>query len=238
MTTIEPIKKSALADQIANQLLSLIKEKLFRPGDKLPQERKLAEMMGVSRPSLREALRTLSIMNVIEIRQGDGSYVSSLEPKRLVEHLAFVFSLDESTAEKLFESRKIVEIGIASLAAQRITDEQIEKLEALMKKLVDKEGDHESFVLADLKMHELIADAADNTILARFMQSISQLSLASRRYTVRKPGIFRRTIKDHRRIVKALKARDPEAACDAMLTHLNHVEQASINLFKLESRKP
>ena len=238
MITIEPIQEStSLADKIANQLLSLIKEKHFLPGDKLPQEKKLAEMMGVSRPSLREALRSLSIMNVIEILQGDGTYVSSLEPKQLVEHLNFVFSLDESTAEKLFESRKIVEIGIAGLAAQRIKDEQIERLEALMKKLVEVDGDPEAFLLIDIKMHELFAEAAENPMLSRFMESISQLTMTSRRYTVRQPGILEQSTKDHRRIVRALKTRDPEVSREAMLVHLNHVEKSTKDLFETKSWK-
>jgi len=236
--TIEPITKgTALADRIADQLLTLIKERHFLPGDKLPQERKLAEMLHVSRPSLREALRTLSIMNVIEIRQGAGTFVSSLEPKRLLEHLDFVFSLDESTAEKLFESRKMVEIGIAGLAAQRITEDQLAELEALMQRLVHAKGDHEAFLIVDLGMHELIAEAADNPMLSRFMESISRLSLASRRHTIRQPGIFDRSITDHRRIVKGLKTRNPEAAREAMRLHLQNVENVSRDLFGPQQRK-
>lgn len=238
MATIEPIiKGTSLADKIADQILTLIKQRHFLPGDKLPQERKLAEMLQVSRPSLREALRTLSIMNVIEIRQGTGTFVSSLEPKRLLEHLDFVFALDESTVEKLFESRKMVEIGIAELAARRISDDHLVELEALMQRLVHAKGDHEAFLNVDLDMHELIAEAADNPMLSRFMASISRLSLASRRHTIRQPGIFDRSIKDHGRIVHALKTRNPEAAREAMRMHLQNVENASRDLFGPQHRK-
>src|SRR5512146_521879 len=95
MTTFGPFEKDVLPKKIATRLLSLIKEKHLRPGDKLPPERELAVMMQVSRPSLREALRALSIINIIEIRQGDGTYVTSLEPELLIEPLDFVFSLDD-----------------------------------------------------------------------------------------------------------------------------------------------
>src|SRR5690349_15691572 len=128
--TFEAISKTAVAEDIVAQLLLLIREKKLCPGDKLPPERELAVMMGVSRPSLREALRSLSIMHVVELRHGSGTYVTSLEPEILVEHLDFVFALDDSTYLQLFETRKILEPGICSLAAQRISDEELAQLES------------------------------------------------------------------------------------------------------------
>ncbi|MCB0176501.1 MAG: FadR family transcriptional regulator, partial [Anaerolineae bacterium] len=96
---------------IARRLMTLLKEKQLKPGDKLPPERELAAMMQVSRPSLREGLRALSMMNVLEIRQGDGTYVTSLDPELLVEQLSLVLALDDSTLLQLFEARKILEVG-------------------------------------------------------------------------------------------------------------------------------
>ncbi|HEC22897.1 MAG TPA: FadR family transcriptional regulator [Chloroflexi bacterium] len=224
-----PVKKSGVAEQIIARLLSLIREKQLRAGDKLPPERELAAMLGVSRPSLREALRALSIMNIVEMRQGDGTYISSLEPELLVEHLDFVFSLDDSTFLQLFEARKIVEVGIAALAAQRISDEQIAELEKCLARSSASVGDHQAFLKADLELHELITEAAGNPILSRFMASISRLGLASRSRTVAIPGVPERALEDHRAIVAALKARDPEAARQAMLNHLNNVEQSLVN---------
>ena len=130
MSTFEPIKRSGLAEEISTRLISLIKEKLLQPGDKQPPERELAAMLNVSRPSLREALRALAILNIIEIRQGDGTYVSSLDTELLVEHLDLIFSLDDSTILQLFEVRKIFEPEIAALAAARITADQIQAMEA------------------------------------------------------------------------------------------------------------
>lgn len=221
----EAVRKGALSEEIVNRLLALIKEKELRPGDKLPPERELAAMMQVSRPSLREALRALSIMNVVEIRQGDGTYITSLEPELLVEHLDFVFSLDDSTFLQLFEARKILEVGIVAIAAQRITDEEIAGLEACLAKSIETADDHQAFLETDLELHERITEAARNPILSRFMASISRLGRASRSRTVEIPGVRQRSLKDHQAIVKALKARDPEAARQAMLQHLNNVEK-------------
>lgn len=218
-------EKRALSEEIVARLLSLIKEKELRPGDKLPPERELATMMKVSRPSLREALRALSIMNVVEIHQGAGTYVTSLEPELLVEHLDFVFALDDSTFLELFEARKILEAGIVAIAAQRITDEEIEELEACLARSIQTVEDHAAFLQADVELHEKIAQAARNPILSRFMASISQLGLASRRRTVEIPGVASQSVEDHQAIVMALKARDPETARKAMLHHLDNVEK-------------
>lgn len=217
--------KRALSEKIVARLLSLIKEKELGPGDKLPPERELAATMQVSRPSLREALRALSIMNVVEIRQGDGTYVTSLEPELLTEHLGFVFSLTDSTFLELFEARKIVEPDIAAIAAQRITDEENTELEVCLAKSIENIEDHQAFVEVDIELHERITKAARNPILNRFMASIGQLSRASRSRTVELPGVPQQSVEDHRTIVMALKARDPEAARQAMLQHLNNVEQ-------------
>lgn len=218
-------KKKVLPEQISTRLLSLIKQRHLRPGDKLPPERELATIMEVSRPSLREALRALALMNVIEIRQGDGTYITSLEPSLLVEHLDFVFSLDDSTFLELLELRKILEVGTVALAAQRITDDEIAGLEACLEKSHESVEDYQAFLQADLELHKRITEAARNPILTRTMATVGQLGIASRRRTVEIPGVPEQVLVDHRAIVMALKARDPEVARQAMLQHLNNVEQ-------------
>jgi len=218
-------EKDVLPEKIVARILSLIKEKQLGPGDKLPPERELAAMMQVSRPSLRTALRALSLMNIIEIRQGDGTYVTSLDPKTLIEPLEFVFSLDDSTFLELLEARKILEVGIAELAARQITDEEIAALEACLVRSAELVEEHEAFLQTDRELHNRITEASRNPILTRFMQSISQLDLAGRRRTADIPGMTAQSLEDHRIIVAALKAHDPEAACQAMLQHLRNVEQ-------------
>lgn len=218
-------KQQSMAEIISEKMLDLLRQKELQPGDKLPPERELAEMLGVSRPSLREALRALSIMKIVEVRQGDGTYVSELRPEELVEHLEFVFGLDDSTLLQLFEARKVVEVGNVALAAQRITDEEIIELEVCLQhseRLID---DPDQFVQADRALHDIITKAARNPMLSRFMASISTLVAVSRQKTGHMPGMTAQAAADHREIVAALKARDPEAARVAMLHHLEHVEQ-------------
>jgi GntR family transcriptional repressor for pyruvate dehydrogenase complex len=230
MSSYDPIRKSGVAEEISARLLTMIKDKQLLPGEKLPAERELAAMLQVSRPSLREALRALAIMNIIEIRQGDGTYVTSLEPDLLVQHLDFVVTLDDATILQLFEARKIVEVGVAALAARHITPEQASGLETILEKSKDSLNDPQAFLEVDLELHERINEAAGNPFIKRFLTSLSRLGLASRSRTVEIPGVRELTVQDHRAIVSAITSGDEDAAADAMLTHLDNVEKRLIGL--------
>lgn len=223
--TFGTIEKSGLSEQIVSRLLALIRERRLRPGDKLPPERDLAQAMGVGRPSLREALRVLAAMNVVEIRHGNGTYVTSLEPSLLVEHLEFVFSLEDTTFVHLLEARKILEVGNAEMAACRITDQELAGLGDCLARAESCVNDFKAFLETDLELHERITAAARNPVMSRFMAMVSRLGIASRQRTVELPGVAGRSLADHRAIVKALCAHDPEAAAQAMLKHLDNVEQ-------------
>jgi GntR family transcriptional repressor for pyruvate dehydrogenase complex len=219
------VERKILWEQIAERLLVMLKDRQLRPGDQLPPERELAAIMQVSRPSLREALRALSLMNVLEVRQGAGTFVTSLETELLVEHLGFVLSLDDSSLFELFEARKIVEQGIVGLAAERITEEEVMELEAGLAGSAEALDHPAAFLQADADLHKIITRAARNAIMSRVVDSISQLLLVSRSRTVEIPGVRAQTVEDHRAIVAALRQRDPEAAKQAMLQHLNNVER-------------
>jgi GntR family transcriptional repressor for pyruvate dehydrogenase complex len=234
-TAFSPLQKQqTVAEAIAAEILNLLRQKELKPGDKLPPERELAEMLGVSRPSLREALRALSIMKVVEVRQGDGTYVSALNPEELVEHLEFVFLLDDSTMLQLFEARKIVEAGNVALAALRISAEELDALRDCLAQSEQSVDDPERFMQADIELHEIITRAAGNPLLERFMASIGILSRASRRKTTQLAGVTRQTVADHRQIVAALAAGDGPAASAAMLKHLENVEQRYRELLSAE----
>jgi GntR family transcriptional repressor for pyruvate dehydrogenase complex len=217
--------REILSDKVADRILTLIKTQQLKPGDRLPPERELAEMMGVSRLTLREALRALSYMNVIENRQRSGTFITSVEPELLVEHLEFVFSLDDSTFLELLQARKVVEPGLAEMAAINITDEELANLESVMEKARDLYNDTEAFVNTDIELHAIITRAAQNSMLARFMDSILKISIRSRQRTVALLEVRKLTVNDHTKIVAALKARDPQAARQAMLDHLTNIER-------------
>jgi GntR family transcriptional repressor for pyruvate dehydrogenase complex len=220
------VTREAVPQQIVSRLLDLIQQRHLGPGDRLPAERELAAMMGVSRSSLREALRALTVLGVTEMRHGTGTYVSSLEPDLLVRPLSFVLSLSDGGFDQLFEARKVVEPAIAALAATRVDDATVDRLDALVTRAEAVIENSEAFMLTDVELHDIIGEAAGNAILERFMESIHALGLASRRGTGTKRSVREQSAKDHRAIVAALRAHDAAAAADAMHIHLENVAQA------------
>jgi GntR family transcriptional repressor for pyruvate dehydrogenase complex len=219
--------RDALPDQIASRLIGLISERRLNPGDRLPPERELAVTMGVSRSSLREALRALSMLGVTEMRHGDGTYLTALDPAALMRPFGLVLSLTEDAMKDLFEARRLIEPGLAALAAERIDAPTLEALHRCVADAEDAVGDEDAFMHADLELHGLIAQAASNSILSRVVDSLGGLGVASRRATTGLPGVQRQTISDHREIVAALAAHDPTRAGAAMLRHIENVERAA-----------
>lgn len=226
--TFALVNRSTLPEEIAARLLDLIRAERLRPGDKLPAERELAATMHVSRPVLREALRALAIMKVVEIRQGAGTYVTALEPQQLISHLDFVVSKDPVALAQVLETRRVVEVGNARLAATRVTPEQLTRLEAIVTELRAAVADADRFSTLDIAFHDAVCDAAGNFLLAQFMQIINTLGKVSRERTGSARPFRERVLHDHEPIVTALRAHDAEAAAAAMHGHLDHVEEALI----------
>lgn len=222
----QSLERRALAEQIAERILDLILEGELQPGQKLPSERELAALLGVSRASLREATKALAMRNIVEIRQGDGTYVTSLEPALLMAPLDFLLTLSQSNFFHLFEVRKILEGSTAALAAERITDEEVAYLQECVHRAARAADDSEAYLQADLDLHNGIVRAARNPVLARLMESLSALTWASRRRTVEVPGVKVHAPKDHQAIVDALRARDSERSRRMMLRHLDRIQRA------------
>jgi GntR family transcriptional regulator, transcriptional repressor for pyruvate dehydrogenase complex len=220
------VDRSTLPEEIAGRLLEMIRAERLRPGDKLPAERELAATMHVSRPVLREALRALSIMKVVDIRQGAGTYVTALEPQALVSHLDFVFSKDSVALAQVLETRQVVEIGNVRLAAQRITPDQLARLSAIVRDLRSAVDDADRFGSLDIQFHDLISVAAANFLLAQFMSIIDTLAKVSRERTGAALSFRRRVLRDHQPILDALAAHNADAAASSMQAHLDHVEAA------------
>src|SRR3954449_2075978 len=151
------VTRDALPDQIATRLIDLITERRLKAGDRLPPERELASSMGVSRSSLREALRALAMLGVAEMRHGDGTYLTALDPAALMKPVGLVLALSDGGLEQLFEARKLVEPGLAALAAARISDEAAAELCRCAESTPDALEDPEAFMWADIELHAQIA---------------------------------------------------------------------------------
>jgi GntR family transcriptional repressor for pyruvate dehydrogenase complex len=222
------VTREALPDQIAARVIALIGERHLKPGDRLPPERELAQAMGVSRSSLREALRALSLLGVTEMRQGDGTYLTALDPEALMRPFGLVLALSDGQLQELFEARRVIEPALAALAAERADADTLEALRRCAGESTATVADEDAFMHADLELHGLIARAASNSILWHVIGSISGMGIASRRRTNPLPGLREQSAEDHREIVAAIEARDPGAAAAAMLRHLENVQRRTV----------
>jgi len=223
---ISSIDRLPVAEQVARQLLALVQNGSLKAGQKLPTERELSTMLQVSRPSLREALRALSLLGVLRIRQGGGVYVSELDPESLLAPLHFFISLNAQNLESLFEARLVIEAENARIAARKISEEGIARLKKCVEFEVHELDNEDKFIESDVEFHSIINESVDNAFLHRFSTSLHILGKASREITGHIPGVIKQSLKDHREIVAALEARDGDAAAEAMKAHLTNVREA------------
>ena len=216
----------ALTDEAIEKIKAMIVGGELRPGDRLPREAELAERLGLSRNSLREAVKALSLIRVLDVRQGDGTYVTSLEPDLLLEAMGFVvdFHHDDKVLQFL-EVRRILEPAAASLAAQRISDEDIGKLRSVCGQLPD-EPSIEALVQNDLEFHRLIAAGTGNAVLCSLIDGISGPTTRARIWRgLTQEGAVARTQEQHQAIVDAIAARRPELAFSWATVHVVGVEE-------------
>jgi GntR family transcriptional repressor for pyruvate dehydrogenase complex len=220
------VERTFLAQEIAQRFLRLLQDGQLQAGEKLPAERELASLLGVGRPSLREALRALQLMNVVEVRPGEGTYVSSLKAEHLAEPLRLLLLLQDVTYLEVLEARRSIEPAIAALAAERIGEEELEQLRSCLGNARACVDDPAGFLDADLELHSVIVEASRNPLLIGIMASISSLGPATRKRTAYIPGVRGVALEDHARIVDAIALRDADASRKAMENHISHIQKA------------
>lgn len=221
---ITPLGRKPAAERVADRLLDLIRTGNLRAGDKLPHENELASALQVSRPVVREALRGLSIMGVVQTYQGDGCYVTDLKPERLMGPLSFAISLEDYTIQTLFQARFVVDVSLAGFAAANATPAQLGRLQDLVATGFGLVSDPVAFRVMDVEFHDAINDAAGNPFLAKVASALYQLAIDLRRIASEMPGVLDRSAHDHAAITAAVAARDAVAAEAAMRRHLTQIE--------------
>jgi GntR family transcriptional repressor for pyruvate dehydrogenase complex len=218
-------KRRATADAIT-AIQAQIRSGKLRPGERLPSERALSEALGVSRPTVREAVQSLAAMNILHVRHGAGIFVASLDLDELLTPMRFALELNEPTVDNLFEVRIALEPRAAELAARRATDEQVAGIVECAAALGRRGVTQAELLELDVELHRRIVEASANELLINLIASLNVLSRHSRELTIRIPGVTRRTREDHRRIVEAIAARKPKQARGAMASHLENVRAA------------
>lgn len=215
----------AVTDEAILKIKEMITSGRLAPGDRLPPEKELSESLGLSRSSLREAVKALEVIRVLDVRRGDGTYVTSLEPRLLLEALSFVVDLhDDRSLLEIFGVRRILEPTAARLAAARIRDDELNELHTLVEKTTGTD-DIESLVQHDLDFHQAIARASGNDYLAQLLESISSHTVRARVWRgLTQGGAADRTIAEHRAVLDALRRHDGELAAAHALTHVAGIE--------------
>ncbi|GAA4578628.1 FadR/GntR family transcriptional regulator [Planotetraspora phitsanulokensis] len=215
----------AVTDAAIDSIKDMILSGELAPGDRLPKEADLAERLGLSRNSLREAVRALALINVLDVRQGDGTYVTSLEPHLLLDALSFVvdFHLDD-TVLQFFQVRRILEPAATAMAATRMGDDDIEDLRKILDSL-PAEPSVEQLVANDLEFHQRIAAGSGNAVLASLIESLSGPTTRARVWRgLTQEGALGKTREQHVAIYEAIASHQPDIAMAWATVHVAGVE--------------
>ena len=223
-----PIVRESVAEMVVRRILDMVKAGVLKAGDALPTERDLAVSLNVSRPSVREAMRGLTVLGVVRTRQGGGAYISDLGPDALLGPIQFYLALESMNIRELYDARSLIESDVARRAAVNISGSDLARLEALLAGQYETILDPIAFRKSDYEFHEIIWIGSGNAFLKRIGESLNVLGLEFRKRASERPGVLERSLQDHRRLLDALLARDPEAAAQAAQVHMQNVYQSTV----------
>lgn len=219
LSKIDPIKREPVATQIARRLVEFILSGQLEPGARMPSERQLAEAFGVGRSAMREALKALSLIGLVEVRQGDGTYLRKADSALLPEVIEWGLLIGEKRTMDLVEARQEIEVVIAGLAARRRSEGDLAELKRLLDRMRDSR-DVQTFVEADVAFHLRLAEAAGNSVLRDVHSSIQALLRTWIARVMAAAGSTSPSYEEHEPVYDAVVAGDPAAAQAAMAAHM------------------
>jgi GntR family transcriptional regulator, transcriptional repressor for pyruvate dehydrogenase complex len=215
-----PIDRAGITELVVQRIKELLEQGELRAGSRLPPERELADMLNISRPSLRTALKALSVMGIIRAKPGAGTYIAESLPEVFTEPMRFMTLIHNTSDEELFEARLIIEAGLAELAAERATSSDLRALSDELEAMRLTVEDPEQFLLHDVRFHQAIARAAGNKVMSGVMDTVAHLLYRLRRETIAEANDFQEAIEWHQKLYDAMKKRDAKRAKEAMTGHL------------------
>lgn len=222
-----PVRADRLSDQVAAQLQALVITNAIRPGEKLPSERDLCDLLGVSRTVVREAVRSLVVKGLLEVRRGGGTIVRSPDPALVSEMMTMM--LRSGSGEVAFthvqEVRRLLEVEIAGLAAERRDVDDLTRIEAQLREMQAHQHDPEQWAEVDVAFHAAIATATHNPLYPVLLGSIADMLMEVRLTGVRLPETPQKAYTHHATIFERIKAQDRLGARKAMLEHLRESEE-------------
>lgn len=233
---LKAIKKTRIYEEVVSQVHDLIREEKLKAGDQLPSERELAETFKVSRTSVREALRALETRGLVISRTGMGTFVAELPIESLVAPLATILLEEKGALADIFEVRRLVEPQIASLAAERATEKDIERMRKILDKQKGEVDQGGTGVEADAEFHFAISQATQNQALQKLISGLMDILSRSREESLQTPGRTEASLASHHRILSAIEIHDKNQAQEAMLDHIERVEENVLSAKKSRTK--
>jgi GntR family transcriptional repressor for pyruvate dehydrogenase complex len=224
---IEPVAlrgREPISSEITRRLVDYLVSGEVRPGERLPSERALAESFGVGRSHVRQAIRSLAVLGLVEVRQGDGTYLKRTDSPLLPLTIEWGLLLGAKRTRDMVEARQQLEVLLAGLAAERRSDEQVAEMHRLLA-VMERSAGTDEFVEADVALHLEITQAAGNQSLLQVMRGIRTLLRVWVHRVVRAPGTAPATWAEHVAVVRAIELRDAQGARAAMKAHMAGARQ-------------
>jgi len=222
------IRRNKIYEEVALQLERLILKKL-QPGDKLPAERELAEMLRVSRSSIRDAIRSLELMGLVEPRQGAGTVVCEVSAESVISPLTGLLLRQEQHIAELLDFRMMLEPGLAARAASHASAEEIAEMESILARQEEKIRRGDLAIDEDSEFHYSVAVASNNSVVLKLLDILMDLLRETRERSLQIQGRPQKSLAGHRRIFAAIKRHDTEGASVAMRRHIEDVERIVLN---------
>lgn len=235
---IAPIKKTRVAEEVADRIRVLMLDGTFPADQPLPSERHLAEHFGVSRGSIRDALRTLETIGLLETRHGQGTFPRELSVERLVAPLASVMAYRADLQDELLDVRRIFEPAVAHVAAARATEEDLTDLQRVLDTQRQKLKTGQSAITEDTAFHAILARATRNRVVMSIMATLNDLLVESRTHSLQQKGRPARSVDGHEAVVAALRRKDADGASVAMSKHIDQIADIQLHSQKETTTPP
>jgi GntR family transcriptional regulator, transcriptional repressor for pyruvate dehydrogenase complex len=226
----EAVRRNKVYEEVAKQIERLILKKLS-PGDKLPSERELAEMLKVSRSSIRDAIRGLELRGLVEPRQGAGTIVREPAAEPSANPFANALNRRREMVSELLDFRKMLEPPLAARAATHASTDEISEMEEILQRQEAKQANGEAAVAEDAEFHYNVALASGNSVVLKVLDILMDLLRDTRERSLQVEGRAQKSLAGHRRILAAIKRHDAEAAKSAMRRHIEDVEEIVLDKF-------
>jgi GntR family transcriptional repressor for pyruvate dehydrogenase complex len=229
-TEFEAVRRSKVYEEVARRLEQFIAERM-KPGDMLPSERELAEQFSVSRSSIRDAIRRLELVGLVEPRQGSGTVVREVSADSIINPLTNVLVQKRKLVVELLDVRKMLEPPLAARAATHASAADIAEMEDILRRQDERQRRGENAIEEDNEFHYAISMASDNSVVLKVLDVLMDLLRETRERSLQVEGRPQKSIAGHRRILSAIKRHDPVAAELAMRRHIEEVSEIVLNKF-------